>query len=221
MKSVKYYLAPYISSVAIPHRITDANALIIPGIPCRLFIPQVSWSFILSKSFPCANIKNDIYIISITYTLIQPNLLEVCFDDVYKKLTWSILYPNADTTPVIVPMQNAPPGPSMRSAMAPTATPPLKVAFWMSTTWNLFFLFKKYRVVIIIFLKSVVIYLNFLYWVPLKFRQKQIYLLSKSCANYECRKSRSAQWDIRIDDSAMLGVTTSQYSIEAGPINPK
>ena len=45
------------------------------------------------------------------------------------KGTWRILYPNADTTPVMVPMRKAPPGWSMRSAIAPTATPPLKVAF--------------------------------------------------------------------------------------------
>ena len=58
----------------------------------------------------------------------------------YLRFTWSILYPNADTAPVMLPITNAPPGWSMRSAIAPTATPPLNVAFWISTTWKRFFL---------------------------------------------------------------------------------
>ena len=44
-------------------------------------------------------------------------------------ITWITLYPRDDTTPLRVPAMNAPPGCIIKSAIAPTATPPLKVAF--------------------------------------------------------------------------------------------
>ena len=44
-------------------------------------------------------------------------------------ITCMILYPNVEIAPQRDPAMNAPPGCIIRSAIAPTATPPLKVAF--------------------------------------------------------------------------------------------
>ena len=48
-------------------------------------------------------------------------------------LTW---YPKVLMSPATLPARKAPYGCNMRSAQAPTITPPAKVAFCTSTAWN-------------------------------------------------------------------------------------
>ena len=53
--------------------------------------------------------------------------------------TWTTWYPKVDTQPATQPAQNAPYGCSMRSEVAPTITPPARVAFCTSTALNFLF----------------------------------------------------------------------------------
>ena len=48
----------------------------------------------------------------------------------FSNKTWMYLKPHVDRMPARAPTVTAPPGVSIRSAHAPTATPPARVAFW-------------------------------------------------------------------------------------------
>ena len=48
-------------------------------------------------------------------------------------LAWIYLYPTVDKIPAVEPIRSAPNGWTIISALAPIATPPAKVAFWMWT----------------------------------------------------------------------------------------
>ena len=90
-----------------------ADSCTLPGIPWRLCTPQESWIFsLLSRQ---------------GYTVHRA----ICGNCLTKKyLTWMYWNPQTDKIPAKDPMAKEPPGVSIMSAQAPTATPPARVAFW-------------------------------------------------------------------------------------------